>query len=90
MPHCLNITEFSQEELRDNLCLRYGLMPQDTHMTCNGFNNKLFIYHAISYPRGGLVLVQHDNATSECGALGAQYITSSAIYYKPLINSRPI
>ena len=81
IPHCLNSTEFSQEELRDNICLRYGLMPQDTHMTCNGFNNKLFFF---------LVLVRHDNAASECGALGAQSLTSSAIYYKLLINSRPI
>ena len=80
MPHCLNIKEFSQEKLRDNLYLRYGLMPQDTHMTCNGFNNNLFIYHAISYPRGDLVLVRHDKAASECGALGAQPLTSSSIY----------
>ena len=27
--HCLNGTELYQEEFRDNICLRYGLMPQD-------------------------------------------------------------
>ena len=31
--HCLNGTELSQEEFRDNLRLRYGLMPQDISAT---------------------------------------------------------
>ena len=34
--HLLNGTELSREEFRDNLCLRYGLMPQDIPATCNG------------------------------------------------------
>ena len=29
IPHCLNGTELSQEELLDNLRLRYGMMPQE-------------------------------------------------------------
>ena len=29
VPHRLNGTELSQEDLWDDLCLRYGLMPQD-------------------------------------------------------------
>ena len=29
IPHRLNGTELSQDELQDNLCLRYGLMPQE-------------------------------------------------------------
>ena len=33
--HCLNITELSLEEFRDNLCLRYGLMPKDIPVTLN-------------------------------------------------------
>ena len=33
VPHCLSGTELSQEEFRDNLCLRYGLMPQDIPVT---------------------------------------------------------
>ena len=33
VPHRLNGTELSQEELRDNLCLRYGLIPQDIPAT---------------------------------------------------------
>ena len=41
--HHLNGTEFSQDELRDNLCLRYGLMPQDISATCSGFIRKFSI-----------------------------------------------
>ena len=35
VPHHLNGIEFSWEEIRDNLLLRYGLMPQDIPATCN-------------------------------------------------------
>ena len=33
VPHHLDGTELSQEEFRDNLCLRYGLMAQDITAT---------------------------------------------------------
>ena len=36
VPHRLNGTELSQEKFRDNLCLRYGLMPQNIPATCDG------------------------------------------------------
>ena len=32
----LNSMEFSQEELQDNIRIRYGLMPQDIHATYDG------------------------------------------------------
>ena len=34
VPHCCNGTELFWEEFRDNLCLRYGLMPEDIPATC--------------------------------------------------------
>ena len=33
VPHRLSGTELSQEEFRENICLRYGLMPQDIPAT---------------------------------------------------------
>ena len=33
IPDCLNVMELSQEELWDNLRLRYGMMPQDISAT---------------------------------------------------------
>ena len=77
--HRLNGTELSREAFRDNLRLRYGLMPQDIPATCNGCGKKLLIEHALSCPKRGLVFVQHDDATKEWGALGARALVPSAI-----------
>ena len=90
VPHCLNSMELSQEEFRDNLRLRYGLMPQDIIATCDGCNKKFSIEHALSCPRNGLVLAQHDKAAKKVGALGARGLFPSAITYGPKINSRTV
>ena len=63
--HQLNGTELSGEEFRDNLCLRYGLIPQDIPATCDGCGKRLSIEHALSCPKGGLVLARHDDAAKE-------------------------
>ena len=88
--HLLKGTELSWEKFRDNLCLRYGLMPQDIPATCDGCGKKFSIEHALSCPKGGLVLVQHDDAAKESGALGARALVPSAITYDPKINSRTL
>ena len=41
VPHRLDGTELSRGEFRDNLCLRYGLMPQDIPATYDGCGKKL-------------------------------------------------
>ena len=43
LPHCLNGKELSREEFQDNLHLRYGLMPQDIPVTCDGFDKRFSI-----------------------------------------------
>ena len=43
VPHRLNGTELSQEEFWDNLCLRYGLMPQNITATRDGCGKKFSI-----------------------------------------------
>ena len=90
VPHRLNGTEFSREEFRDNLCLRYGLMPQDIPATCDGCGKRFLIEHALSCPKGGLVLAWHDDAENEWGTLGARSLFPSAITYEPKINSRTV
>ena len=42
VPHRLNGTELSWEKFRDNLRLRYGLMPQDIPATCDGCGDVLW------------------------------------------------
>ena len=88
--HLLNGTEFSWKEFQDNLCLRYGLMPQDIHATCNGCGKKFLIEHALSCPKGGLVIARHDVDAKEWGALGSRALVPSAISYEPKINSRTV
>ena len=81
VPHRLNGTESSQEELWDNLRLRYGLMPQDIPAACDGCGKKFSIEHALSCPNGGLVLAHHYDSTKDLGALGARSLIPSAITY---------
>ena len=88
--HRLNGTELSWENFRDNLRLRYGLMPQDIPATCNDCGKKFSIEHALSCPKGGLVLARYDDAAKEWGAIRARALVPSAITYKPKINSRTV
>ena len=90
VPHRLNGTEFSWNKFRDNLRLRYGMIPQDIPETCGGCGKKFLIEHALSCPKRGLVLAQHDDAAKEWGALGAWALVPSAITCEPKINSRTV
>ena len=46
--------------------------------------------HALSCPKGGLVLEQHNNAAKEWGALSARDLNPSFISCEPKINSRTV
>ena len=59
-------------------------------MTCDGCGKKFLIEHALSCPKGGLVLARHDDYAKEWGALGARALVPSAITYKLKINSRTV
>ena len=65
-------------------------MPQDIPVTCDVCGKKFLIEHALSCPKGGLVLAQHDDAAKEWGALGSRALVISAITYEPKINSSTV
>ena len=65
-------------------------MPQDIPVTCDGCGKKFSIEHALSCPKGGLVIARHDDPAKEWGTLGAQALITSSIAYKPKINSRTV
>ena len=56
VPQRHNGTELSREEFRDNIRLRYGLMPKDIPATCDGCGKRFVIEHALSCPKDFLVL----------------------------------
>ena len=62
LPHRINGSELSREKIWDNLCFRYGLMPQDVPATYKGCGKKFSVEHALSCPKGGLVLERHNGA----------------------------
>eukprot|EP00957_Ditylum_brightwellii_P019330 1458794-Ditylum_brightwellii.AAC.1 len=70
MPNRLNGTELSTEAFRDNLRLRYGYIPLHLSCTCDGCSAKFTVQHALSCPKGGLVLIRHDNTSWEFVELG--------------------
>ena len=90
IPYLLNSTELSQEEFWDNLRLRYGLMPQKIHATCNGCGERLSIEHALSWSKGVIVLEHQEENAKEWGDLGDRAMNPSDISYKHKINSRRV
>ena len=65
-------------------------MPQDIPATCDGCSKKLSIEHALSCPKGGLVLARHENAAKEWSALRSRALVPNAITYELKINNRNV
>ena len=65
-------------------------MPQDIPATCDGCGKKFLIEHALSCPKGGIVIERDNDAAKEWGALEARALVPSAITYEPKINSRTV
>ena len=65
-------------------------MPQDIPRTCGDCGKRFLLKHALSCPKGGLVLARNDDAAKEWGTLEARALIHSDIYYKPKINSRTV
>ena len=66
------------------------MIPLELPMACDGYRKKLTDDHAMYCQKGGLVLIRHDNAAKEWGALGPQGLTPSNMYYEPCINIRMV
>ena len=65
-------------------------MPQDVPKNCDGCGKRFSIEHALSCPKGGLVLVRQDDAAKEWGSLVSWALIPSAITYEPKINRRTV
>ena len=65
-------------------------MPQDIFANFDGCGKRFSIKHALSCPKGGLVLAWYDDAAKEWGALGAWALVPSAITYEPKLISMAV
>eukprot|EP00957_Ditylum_brightwellii_P062049 4708624-Ditylum_brightwellii.AAC.1 len=87
VPDRLNGMELSEEEIRDNLRLCYGLTPLNVQTHCNGYGKPLTVDHALSCAHGRLVLMRHNDTCGEFGDLSQTALMPSWVSYKPLIHT---
>ena len=64
-PHMLNGNTLSSQEFRDNLRLRYNLLPLDMPQSCDGCGARLTVDHALKCKTGGLVHIRHEDGAVE-------------------------
>jgi hypothetical protein len=65
IPDRLNGNSLSAKEFRDNLWLRYNLLPLDMQQLCNGCGAPMTVEHALCCKVGGLVHIRHENVADE-------------------------
>ena len=88
--HCLNGTELSREESQDNLLLQYGIVPLNPPTDCDGCGKKFLVPHALSCPKGGLIMARNNYTAKEWGDMSDRAINQSCISYEPKINSSTV
>ncbi len=65
IPDRLNGNSLSAEEFRDNLRLRYNLLPLDMPQLCDGCGAPKTVKHALCCKVGSLVHIRHDDVADE-------------------------
>jgi hypothetical protein len=85
IPDQLNGTDLSADEFRDSLLLRFGLTPHSLPHRCEGCQQRFSVDHAMTCKKGGLILLHHNDLSSEWQELCAQTLSPSVVCDKPLI-----
>ncbi len=83
IPNRLNGNSLSAEEFRDNLRLRYNLLPLNMPQLCNGCGAPMTVKHALCCKVGGLVHIRHDNVADEWHHLCGCALTFGRVERKP-------
>ena len=86
VPYLLNGATLLADEFRDNLIIRFGLVPLALRLTCNRCREKLSLDNSLQCKKGGLFTARHNNVPDEWGDPCAATFTPSAVAHKPLIN----
>ena len=87
IPNRLNGTSISTDEWRDNVRLRYNLVPQDMPANCDGCGARLTVEHALACKVGGLVHIRHDDVADEWRHLCALAFSPGRVEREPSIHS---
>ena len=85
VPERRNDTLLYKEEIRDNLCLRYGMQPICLPDHCNGCGEGFLVDHALKCRKGGLVCIWHNDVRDEAGLCGVLATSKSHVSYEPNI-----
>jgi hypothetical protein len=88
IPDRLNGNSLSVEEFRDNLRLRYNLLPLDMPQLCNGCGAPMTVEHALCCKVGGLVHMRHDDVADEWRHLCGCALSFGRVEREPRIYSR--
>ena len=83
LPSSLNGTVLSEEEFRDSLWLRFGLIPLKLPSKCDGCNQAFNVDHAMTCAKGSLILHRHNDVTAEWGEICAHALKPSAVSDEP-------
>ena len=80
---CDNI--LSAEEWRDNVRLRYGLVPLNLEPICDGCGKRADVEHYLSCPVGGLRNIRHDELGREFATMAKDAKTPAYVRREPRI-----
>jgi hypothetical protein len=83
IPDRLNGNSLSAEEFRDNLRLRYNLLPLNMPQLCNGCGAPMTVEHALCYKVGCLVHIRHDEVADEWRHLCGCALTFGRVKREP-------
>ena len=87
IPSRLNGTVLSANEWRDNVRLRFNLVPLDLPQNCDGCGCRMTVEHAMQCKKGGLVHIRHDDLGKEFAYLAGCALSHTRVEREPLIHS---
>jgi hypothetical protein len=86
LPNSLNGTVLSEEEFRDSLRLRFGLIPLKLPSRCDDCDQAFNVDHAMTCMKGGFILHRHNDVPAEWGEICARALKLSAVSDEPYIH----
>ena len=85
VPSATNGTELATVEFRDALALRYGNIPADLPLICDGCGQQNSVSHSLDCKHGGLIHQRHDEIKREVEDLAIRDLSDGAVRDEPLI-----